>query len=603
MFNFEFLGVEMVRKLSLVMLMVFISLVIIFANTFFNQQRYYEVQERHRNNQFYTNVVMQTELNKLCLKNASVDTCYDKFLQDISQRNPYGDTKIIDVNKNFQQEWNKERHRDNRIPVEVQHIFSEFPSQPQVVFSKLTKHENEILFSLNAMFFSIVDYSEYFISVLKREPSTFENMSLKEFTAQVAWPRFYPNALTWVVTLILLIIFGKQFFKLLSLKKAIYQFEGDIHKKDKLIVDLVDKNKTLSHETHLQEEKHKVELNQLEQKGKIITEKLLEMRQNFGSLMNEKAKINAELEQQQNYSHSVASEKEKFQQELVMLEKKHLQAMKDHSDLVNHSEKERQQSAALAEVEIAKHRERSASLKMQLLQFEIKEKDFSEAIVQAESKLSKISNNLDVANLKISELELEIHHNEKEKSQNNELWDMFYSERLEIIKEKESHIQQLKDQKSELEEQQEIHLQQLDRMGNDAKSKKIFQVLIKNPDMVLEKEFHYSSGGHHSKDFLNEIYKSFDINKKNNVSGLISELRSTKYDPTLRGTLKIVKDHDLSRQGWGLLAYGKSDGGYGAYMHLTARNLGEAVLATKAIQHECSAFKGFKIKSFEKLNP
>ena len=239
MFNFEFLGVEMVRKLSLVMLMVFISLVIIFANTFFNQQRYYEVQERHRKNQFNTTVVMQTELNKLCLKNASEALCYDKFLQDISQRNPYGDTKIIDVNKNFQQEWNKERHRDNRIPVEVQHIFSEFPSQPQVVFSKLTKHENEILFSLNAMFFSIVDYSEYFISVLKREPSTFENMSLKEFTAQVAWPRFYPNALTWVVTLILLIIFGKQFFKLLSLKKAIYQFEGDIHKKDKLIVDLV----------------------------------------------------------------------------------------------------------------------------------------------------------------------------------------------------------------------------------------------------------------------------------------------------------------------------------------------------------------------------
>ena len=71
----------------------------------------------------------------------------------------------------------------------------------------------------------------------------------------------------------------------------------------------------------------------------------------------------------------------------------------------------------------------------------------------------------------------------------------------------------------------------------------------------------------------------------------------------MRNGLKIVKDHDLSRQGWGLLAYGKSDGGYGAYMHLTARNLGEAVLATKAIQHECSAFKGFKIKSFEKLNP
>ena len=74
-------------------------------------------------------------------------------MQDISQRNPYGDTKIIDINKNFQKEWNKESHRDNRIPVEVQHVFSEFSSQPQVVFSKLTKHENEILFSLNAMLF------------------------------------------------------------------------------------------------------------------------------------------------------------------------------------------------------------------------------------------------------------------------------------------------------------------------------------------------------------------------------------------------------------------------------------------------------------------
>ena len=45
----------------------------------------------------------------------------------------------------------------------------------------------------------------------------------------------------------------------------------------------------------------------------------------------------------------------------------------------------------------------------------------------------------------------------------------------------------------------------------------------------------------------------------------------------------------------------KNDGGYGAYMHLIAKNLGEAVLAAKATQLECRALKGFRIKFYEKL--
>lgn len=94
-------------------------------------------------------------------------------------------------------------------------------------------------------------------------------------------------------------------------------------------------------------------------------------------------------------------------------------------------------------------------------------------------------------------------------------------------------------------------------------------------------------------------YRTRLIVKKNNkIGNLITDLRGTKFNSKTPNTLRIVYNYavspDITRSGYGLVAVEKEHG-YAAYLHLTARNPSEAMLAAKAIQTYCSIFKGYRI--------
>lgn len=79
---------------------------------------------------------------------------------------------------------------------------------------------------------------------------------------------------------------------------------------------------------------------------------------------------------------------------------------------------------------------------------------------------------------------------------------------------------------------------------------------------------------------------------------MITDLRGTKFNSKTPNTLRIVHNYavspDITRSGFGLVSVEK-DHGYAAYIHLTARNPSEAILAAKVIQNYCSVFKGYRI--------
>lgn len=97
---------------------------------------------------------------------------------------------------------------------------------------------------------------------------------------------------------------------------------------------------------------------------------------------------------------------------------------------------------------------------------------------------------------------------------------------------------------------------------------------------------------HHSKAYLKSIQSSFNSQKNNKIGNLITDLRGTKFNSKTPNTLRIVYNYavspDITRSGYGLVAVEKEHG-YAAYLHLTARDPSEAMLAA------CSIFKGYRI--------
>lgn len=177
----------------------FVSLLTIYTITFFNQKNYYELQEKNRLQTFQLILNMQKSINVTCLKYDSESVCYENFIKNIGNSNLNGGVEVKDTVKNLDLKWINERYLDNRKSVIETHIFDEFTSGPQVTLSKLTRPKNLAVSSVNAMFFSIGDYYEYFVNMKNGEPSNFKNISVWQFTRFIAWGRFYPSLPMWVI--------------------------------------------------------------------------------------------------------------------------------------------------------------------------------------------------------------------------------------------------------------------------------------------------------------------------------------------------------------------------------------------------------------------
>ena len=113
----------MLKKYSISTLCFLVTLLIIFYVTYFNQQRYYEIQEKNRSNAFEVLLAAKSETNKVCLQYSTQEACYQNFISGLEKLNPRGSVQLTDSN-GVVKNWDNEGHKDNRLNLSVSKTFS-----------------------------------------------------------------------------------------------------------------------------------------------------------------------------------------------------------------------------------------------------------------------------------------------------------------------------------------------------------------------------------------------------------------------------------------------------------------------------------------------
>lgn len=589
---------KMIKKHSIALLSLIITLLIIFYVTYFNQQRYYDIQEKNRAGGFELLLNAKSETNKVCLKYTTQDECYENFVKSLEQLNPRGSVQLANSQNQIVKIWDNERHKDDRENISVSKTFTEFDNKPVVTLSKLTRHQNLYKSSFNAMFFSVLDYSKELHARLKGLPSTFDEMTPYTFTKYVAWKRFYPVLPIWIIAAGLLGYIISLLFKNLSFTQSIKGLQKEIKKKELFLKEMNSESESIKHsydQLHLETTKKLDMLNEEKEeygkKANALELELSALQQDKNTLIS---KINSiELQNQKNSLDKENLRKSLMEQKKILadLDAKN-QALKNDIS-VQISEK----NISLKEYEAAKTE--LASLENLYIASKEKENELSEKLNSLNDQMDNLNNQFTSSE---TDKNLMINHVVEKEIELNE-----YLEHISFIEIKFKEQIESKNHEVELLKSGLMHLQtdkenlqhELDKLsGGDTASRKIYNVLINNPDMPKSSNYEYSEPEHHSKAYVKSIQNSFKNQKNYKIGNLITDLRGTKFNSKTPNTLRIVHNYavspDITRSGFGLVSVEK-DHGYAAYIHLTARNPSEAILAAKAIQNYCSVFKGYRI--------
>lgn len=589
---------KMIKKYSIALLSLIITLLIIFYVTYFNQQRYYDIQEKNRIGGFELLLKAKSETNKVCLKYATQDECYENFVKSLEQLNPRGSVQLANPQNQIIKIWDNERHKDDRENVSVSKTFTEFNSKPIVTLSKLTRHQNLYKSSFNAMFFSVLDYSKELRARIKGLPSTFGEMTPSAFTKYVAWGRFYPVLPIWIIAAGLLGYIISLLFKNLSFTQSIKGLQKEIQKKELSLKQMDSESESIKHsydQLHLETTKKLDMLNQAKEeyakKANTLELELSALQQDKNTLVNKISSI--ELQDQKN-----SLDKENLRNSL-MAQKKILADLdtKNQSLKNDISVQISEKNISLKEYEAAKTE--LASLENLYIASKEKENELSEKLNSLNDQMHNLNNQFTSSE---TDKNLMINHVAEKEIELNEYLEHILSIEMQFkeqIESKNHEVELLKSGLMHLQTDKENLQHELDKLsGGDTASRKIYNVLTNNPDMPKSSNYEYSEPEHHSKAYVKSIQNSFKNQKNYKIGNLITDLRGTKFNSKTPNTLRIVHNYavspDITRSGFGLVSVEK-DHGYAAYIHLTARNPSEAILAAKAIQNYCSVFKGYRI--------
>lgn len=591
------------KKYFIAILGLFLTLSIIFLVTLFNQQRYYDIQEKNRLTSFNLLLNSKSETNKVCLKYASQAECYKNFINSLEQLNPRGVVQLSNNQNKILHTWDNENHKDDRTSVSTSRIFSEFDSQPTVTLSKLTRHQNLYKSSLNAMFFSVFNYTEEFKAKLSGQPSTFGDLTPYTFAKYIAWGRFYPILPIWIIAIFLFGYIISLLFKNISFNNSIKNLQGKIENKESLLNTIQSESfKIRKSSDDLQVEMAK-KLENLNIEKNSYGEKVIQLELKLKALSDEKALLINKIIETENLNSLNAIESKNFYNQLVaqkqIFDELNLKKSSLESDITTHISDKEEYKDQLEMAKIKLH-----ELEKLHNQSKSQEASLMSTLDNLQGNLNKLNNQL---NDSVTIKDNVIHDlNDKEKELKEYL---AYALEMEndhkaLIEDKDLEVERLKLVITELQTQKDNAQYELDTLsGVDAAPRKIYNILVSNPDLPKSQnyeliEYEYSESRHHSKAYVKSIDDSFKRQKNNKIGNLITDLRGTKFNSKTPNTLKIVENYainsDIARSGFGLVAIEKTNG-YGAYMHLTARNSSEAMLAAKAIQTYCSVFKGYRI--------
>lgn len=585
-------------------LALFITLLIIFFVTYFNQQRYYDIQEKNRKYGYENILKAKSETNKMCLKYAPQDECLSLLIKSIQELNPAGSGELTQNNKVIVS-WNNERHKDDRDALVVSKKLEEFQGDYSIKLSKLTRHQNLVKSSFNAMFLSVLDYADAFSAWIKGEPSTFGDMNAFTFFKYIAWGRFYPVLPIWIIALGLLTYTLNLVFRNRKLQTSLDSLQKDILHKENLLHRMkIDKDDIQHSFNELQTESSN-KIQNLSNEKDMYSQKVAEYANNFEKINSEKQFLHSEILRTENLEKNRTQESLKLEDQLKTQEKLLLELNEKQAAYDVDMSKTLQEKAEYKK-EYTEAKEKFEGLQSLLSESKNNEIILSEKLNDLNQSLDNL--NTDLSASKSDQLKTQQDLENKAKELNeflsyvSDMEDKYKndiqrkSDELELIK---NNLSELQTQKEKL----EINLDQI--VGNDISSRKIFNILVKNPEMPKSMTYEYSEPEHHSKAYLKSIHNAFNSQKNYKIGGLITDLRGTKFNSKTPNTLRIVKDYavspDITRAGFGLVAVEK-DHGYAAYIHLTASSSAEAMLAAKAIQTYCSVFKNYKIISLNDLS-
>lgn len=588
----------MLRKCFTIILYLCFTLAIIFFVTLFNQQRYYEMQEKNRLSSFELLLNAKSETNKTCLKYASQMDCYNSFINGLEYLNPRGVVKLEDTNTGIHRIWDHEGHKDDRASVSRSKVFNEFTSKPTVTLLKLTRHQDIYQSSFNAMFFSVLDYTEYFQAKINGKPSSFGNMTFITFTKVVAWGRFYPILPIWIIAFLLLGYILYLIFKNSSFKSSIKKLQLEISGKENDLKEAYSESGFI-----------KKSLDTLHK----------EMSEKTNILNQEKEYFRTQSENNNEKLKLVSTDKENLIEQINSIKNRHNIDSKESQKVLEELNKQKLFCKKLNERnnilinDITKHISNEEEFKNELDHAEVKLAELENLYTTTKEQEVISMNNLSTLNGKLNNVNSLLE--EYKESQNNithqlyskekELNDYIsYADKLDREYQKELtvknvEIENLRDILNKYQvDQDNLDYQSDQLLGTDPSSKKIFNILVKNPTVPVSQAYEYSEPEHHSKAYLKSIHSLFINQKKYKIGNLITDLRGTKFNSKTPNTLKIVEDYavspDIKRKGFGLVAVEKSHG-YAAYIHLTATTPTEAMLAAKAIQSCHSKFKNYRI--------
>lgn len=585
---------KMIKKYSLALLCLTITILIIFYVTYFNQQRYYEIQEKNRISGFELLLEAKSETNKVCLKYSTQHDCYQSFIKSLEHLNPRGSVQLANSKHQIIQVWDNERHKDDRENVSVSKVFTEFDTKPVVTLSKLTRHQNLYKSSFNAMFFSILDYSEAISASVNDLPSTFGEMTPYTFAKYVAWGRFYPILPIWIIALGLLGYIITLLFKNIGVNHSIKNLQEEIINKEKTLRNMHDESELIKADFNKLHKESTENLKILNYEKIEYTNKINALELELNEIHQDRVTMLNKIQSFETQNRINTEEKERLQKSLEhqrnVLEKLDKQNKDLEQDISNNS-------SFMEEFNLAKNE--LAALESLYATSKNTELNLSKKLDGLNLEMSNLNNKLVISESQKDAMMSKMDNKESElKNYLEYVSDMENQFKLQL-ETKKQEVEVLKSEKLDLQSHEADLQYELDKLsGTDTSSRKIYNILVSNPDLPKSKSYEYSEPEHHSKAYLKSIQNSFNNQKNNKIGNLITDLRGTKFNSKTPNTLRIVYNYavspDITRSGYGLVAVEK-DHGYAAYLHLTARDSSEAMLAAKAIQTYCSIFKGYRI--------
>ncbi|AMO40698.1 hypothetical protein A0J50_08595 [Acinetobacter sp. DUT-2] len=584
----------MIKKYSISLLCLIITLLIIFYVTYFNQQRYYDIQEKNRIGGFELLLEAKSETNKVCLKYSTQRDCYQNFVKSLEHLNPRGSVQLTNSEHQVIQVWDNERHKDDRENVSVSKTFTEFDSRPVVTLSKLTRHQNLYKSSFNAMFFSILDYSEAFRARVNGLPSTFGEMTPYTFAKYVAWGRFYPILPIWIIALGLLGYILTILFKNIGFNHSIKNLQEEIINKEKTLRSMHDESELIKADFSKLHKESTENLKILNNEKLEYTNKINALGLELNEIHQDRITLLNKIQSFETQNRINTEEKERLQKSL-----EHQRNILENLDKQNKDLEQNisNNSSFMEEFNLAKNE--LAALESLYAASKNTERDLSKKLDGLNQEMSNLNNKLVTSESQKDAMMSKADNKESELKDYLEYVSDIENQFKLKLETKNQEVEVLKSEKLDLESHKADLQYELDKLsGTDTSSRKIYNILISNPDLPKSKSYEYSEPEHHSKAYLKSIQNSFNSQKNNKIGNLITDLRGTKFNSKTPNTLRIVYNYavspDITRSGYGLVAVEKEHG-YAAYLHLTARNPSEAMLAAKAIQTYCSIFKGYRI--------